>query len=130
MLARRLSIILPAMSLVEALETTRLHRVSGLTGARTALVTTRPRRALHQTISAVGLIDGGHLPMLGEGSLAHHGMRFLDARPEFEGMSSMACINPLRRVSYTYTLAGILNLNAIAALAARVVTSRGSGSSR
>ena len=70
------------MRLAEALETTRIHSVAGLTGARTALVTTRPCRALHQTISAVGLIGGGHLPMPGEVSQAHHGRLFLDERPE------------------------------------------------
>jgi magnesium chelatase family protein len=59
MLARRLTTILPAMSLADALETTRLHRVAGLTGARTALVTTHPCRVPHHTISDVGLIDGG-----------------------------------------------------------------------
>jgi hypothetical protein len=56
MLARRLTTILPAMTLAEAIETTRIHRVAGLTSARTALVTTRPFRAPHHTISDVGLI--------------------------------------------------------------------------
>jgi magnesium chelatase family protein len=82
MLARRLTTILPAMPLAEAIETTRIHRVAGLTGARTALVTTRPCRAPHQTISAAGLIGGGHVPMPGEVSLAHHGVLFLDELPE------------------------------------------------
>jgi magnesium chelatase family protein len=83
MLARRLTTILPAMSLAEALETTRIHRVAGLTGDRTAWVTTRPFRAPHQTISDVGLIGGGHVPMPGEVSLAHNGVLFLDELPEF-----------------------------------------------
>jgi Magnesium chelatase, subunit ChlI len=82
MLARRLTTILPAMTLAEAIETTRIHRVAGLTGDRTALVTTRPFRAPHHTISDVGLIGGGHVPMPGEVSLAHHGVRFLDELPE------------------------------------------------
>jgi magnesium chelatase family protein len=69
--------------MAEAIGTTRLHLVAGRTGARTALVTTRPFRAPHHTISDVGLIGGGYLPMPGEVSLAHHGMRFLDERPEF-----------------------------------------------
>jgi predicted ATPase with chaperone activity len=56
MLARRLTTILPAMTLAEALETTRIHRVAGLTGDGTALVTTRPCRAPHHTISDVRLI--------------------------------------------------------------------------
>jgi len=83
MLARRLATILPAMSLAEALETTRIHSVAGLTSGRTAFVTTRPFRAPHHTISDVGLIGGGQLPMPGEVSLAHHGILFLDELPEF-----------------------------------------------
>jgi magnesium chelatase family protein len=82
MLARRLTTILPAMTLAEAIETTRIHRVAGLTGDRTAFVTTRPCRAPHQTLSDAGLIGGGHVPMPGEVSLAHHGVLFLDERPE------------------------------------------------
>jgi magnesium chelatase family protein len=78
MLARRLTTILPAMTLAEALETTRILRVAGRTGDRTALVTTRPFRAPHHTISAVGLIGGGHVPMPGEVSWAHHGSLLLD----------------------------------------------------
>jgi hypothetical protein len=70
--------MLPAMTLAEALETTRIHRVAGLTGAGTAVVTTRPFRAPHHTISDVGLIGGGQVPMPGEVSRAHHGVRFLD----------------------------------------------------
>jgi Magnesium chelatase, subunit ChlI len=62
MLARRLTTILPAMTLAEALDTTRIHSVAGLTGARTAVVITRPCRAPHHTISDVGLIGGGHMP--------------------------------------------------------------------
>jgi magnesium chelatase family protein len=83
MLARQLTTILPAMSLPEAIETTRIHSVAGLTGERTALVTTRPFRAPHHTISDVGLIGGGQVPMPGEVSLAHHGILFLDKLPEF-----------------------------------------------
>ena len=83
MLARRLTTILPAMSLAEALETTRIHRVAGLTGARTAVVATRPCRAPHHTIADVGLIGGGQVPMPGEVSRAHHGILFLDELPEF-----------------------------------------------
>jgi magnesium chelatase family protein len=65
------------------LKTTRLHSVAGLTGDRTALVTTRPCRAPHQTISVAGRIGGGHVPMPGEVSLAHHGVLLLDELPEF-----------------------------------------------
>jgi magnesium chelatase family protein len=83
MLARRLTTILPAMTLAEALETTCIHRVPGLTGARTALVTTRPCRAPHHTISDLGLIGGGHVPLPGDVSRTHQGGRFLGARPEW-----------------------------------------------
>src|SRR5262245_52275594 len=76
MLARRLTTILPAMTLAEAIETTRIYFVAGLTGDRTALVTTRPCRAPHHTISDAGLIGGGHVPMPGEVLLAHHGVLF------------------------------------------------------
>jgi magnesium chelatase family protein len=71
-----------AMTLAEAIETTRIHRVAGLTGDRTALVTARPFRAPYHTILNAELIGGGQVPTLGEVSLAHHGMRCLDARPE------------------------------------------------
>ena len=71
------------MTLAEAIETTRIHRVAGRTGDRTALVTTRPCRAPQQTISDVGLIGGGQVPLPGEVSLAHHGVLFLDELPEF-----------------------------------------------
>ena len=83
MLARWLTTILQAMTLAEAIETTRLYSVAGLTGDHTALVTTRPCRAPHHTISDAGLIGGGHMPMPGEVSLAHHGVLFLDELPEF-----------------------------------------------
>jgi magnesium chelatase family protein len=71
------------MTLTEAIETTRIHSVAGLTGGRTAFVTTRPFRAPHHTISDVGLIGGGQVPMPGEVSLAHNGILFLDELPEF-----------------------------------------------
>jgi len=83
MLACRLTTILPAMTLAEAIETTRLHSVSGLTGDRAAWVTTRPFRAPHHPISDVGRIGGGHVPMPGDVSLAHNGVLFFDEWPEF-----------------------------------------------
>jgi magnesium chelatase family protein len=79
--ARRLTTILPATALAEAVETTRLPRVAGRTGGRTALAATRPCRAPH-TISAAGRIGRGHVPMPGGVSLAHHGVLFLDELPE------------------------------------------------
>jgi hypothetical protein len=83
MLARRLTPILPEMTLAEAIATTRMHRVAGLTGARTAFVTTRPFRAPHHPISAVGLSGGSQVPQPGEVSLARHGVLVLDELPEF-----------------------------------------------
>jgi magnesium chelatase family protein len=83
MLARRLTPIVPAMTLAEAMETTHIYSVAGFTGARTAWVTTRPCLASQHTISDAGLIGGGHVPMPGEVSFAHHGVRFLDELPEF-----------------------------------------------
>ena len=84
MLARRLTTILPAMTLAGAIETTRIPRVAGRTGRRPAVVTTRPCRAPHQTIADVGLIGGGQIPMPGEVSRAHHGILCLDELPEFK----------------------------------------------
>jgi magnesium chelatase family protein len=72
------------MSLAEALDTTRIHRVAGLTGARTALVTTRPCRAPHDAISGMGLIGGGQGPRPGEVSRAHNGVLLLDELPELK----------------------------------------------
>jgi magnesium chelatase family protein len=81
-LARRLTTILPAMTLAEAIETTRIHSVAGLTGDH-RLGHNAPVSCPHYTLSAVGLIGGGQVPMPGEVSLAHHGMLFLDELPEF-----------------------------------------------
>jgi hypothetical protein len=83
MLARRLSTILPVTTLAGAIEITRIHRVAGRTGDRTALMTTRPCPTPHHPISDVGLIGGGHVPMPGDVSRAHHGILFLDELPEF-----------------------------------------------
>ena len=81
MLARRLTTLLPKMTLADAVDTTCMHRVPGLTSDRIAVVTTRPCRAPHHTISAVGLSGGGQIPLPGEVSLAHHGMLFLGKLP-------------------------------------------------
>jgi magnesium chelatase family protein len=131
MLARRLTTILPAMRLAEALETTRIHRVAGLTGAQTAVVTTRPFRAPHHTISDVGLIGGGHIPMPGEVSLAHNGVLFLDELPEFRRhVLEVLRQPPSRRVSCTYNFAGVLNPNTFAEIALRVMAMKHSGGGR
>lgn len=84
MLAKRLPSILPPLSLGEALETTRIHSVSGKQFSVDALVTARPFRAPHHTISDVALVGGGAQPQPGEISLAHNGVLFLDELPEFK----------------------------------------------
>jgi len=84
MLAKRLPSILPPLNLHEALETTKIHSVSGLMGANSSLISVRPFRAPHHTISDVALVGGGTYPQPGEISLAHNGVLFLDELPEFK----------------------------------------------
>ena len=83
MLARRLTSILPAMTWEESLETTRIHSVMGLTSAQCPLITRRPFRSPHHTVSPMGMAGGGSNPKPGEISLAHLGVLFLDELPEF-----------------------------------------------
>ena len=84
MLARRLPSILPPLTLYESLETTKIHSVAGKLSASDALVTVRPFRSPHHTISDVALVGGGSNPQPGEISLAHNGVLFLDELPEFK----------------------------------------------
>jgi len=83
MLARRMPSILPDMTFEEALEVTKIHSVAGLLPPDTSLVTQRPFRAPHHTISSTSLVGGGRIPKPGEVSLAHLGVLFLDELPEF-----------------------------------------------
>jgi magnesium chelatase family protein len=83
MLAKRLPSILSPLSFEEALETTKIHSVAGVLNADEGLVTHRPFRSPHHTISDAGLIGGGAVPRPGEVSLAHNGLLFLDELPEF-----------------------------------------------
>lgn len=84
MLAKRLPSILPPLTLNEALETTKIHSVAGKIGADATLLTTRPFRSPHHTISDVALVGGGGNPQPGEISLSHNGVLFLDELPEFK----------------------------------------------
>lgn len=84
MLARRFPTILPEMTLDEIMETTKIYSVAGKVSEKTLLLTARPFRAPHHTISDAGLIGGGSVPQPGEVSLAHNGVLFLDELPEFK----------------------------------------------
>ena len=99
MIAKRIPSILPPLTLEEALETTKIHSIAGLTnkrqGAKTALVVERPFRSPHHTITDVALVGGGTNPHPGEISLAHNGVLFLDELPEYKRSALEVMRQPL-----------------------------------
>ena len=105
MLAKRLPSILPDMSRAESLEVTQIHSILGLVDPEQPLVTTRPFRSPHHTISAPGLAGGGTVPKPGEISLAHRGVLFLDELPEFRKDTMEVLRQPLEDGVVTITRA-------------------------
>jgi magnesium chelatase family protein len=107
MLAKRLPSILPPLSLYEALETTKIHSVAGRLGPEGRLISRRPFRAPHHTISDVALVGGGGIPQPGEISLANNGVLFLDELPEFQRTVLEVMRQPLEERSVTISRAKV-----------------------
>lgn len=107
MLAKRLPSILPPMNLLEALETTKIHSVAGKLSKNIGLVSHRPFRSPHHTISDVALVGGGGVPQPGEISLAHNGVLFLDELPEFKRTVLEVMRQPLEERKVTISRAKI-----------------------
>jgi hypothetical protein len=105
MLARRLPTILPPLAPAESLETTRIYTALGRLPSGEPLMTTRPFRSPHHTISDAGMVGGGSVPAPGEISLAHHGVLFLDELPEFNRRSLEVLRQPLEEGRVTISRA-------------------------
>jgi magnesium chelatase family protein len=105
MIAKRLPTILPPMSIEESLETTKIHSVAGKIAKNVGLITQRPFRKPHHTISDVALVGGGSYPQPGEISLAHNGVLFLDELPEYKRQVLEVMRQPLEDRSVTVSRA-------------------------
>ncbi|NLL62013.1 MAG: YifB family Mg chelatase-like AAA ATPase [Candidatus Atribacteria bacterium] len=105
MLAKRIPTILPSLTLEESVEITRLYSISNLVDKKEPIMTSRPFRSPHHTISDIGLIGGGTVPKPGEISLAHHGVLFLDEFPEFGRSTLESLRQPLENGSVTISRA-------------------------